>query len=184
MIRPATARIRRRSRFGSRRRTAAPPSRGSAARRKGGCKANDFEPHLVLRETVKRQVAHTDVLESAEAVLDAGALPVPVPDLEDWQRPSGTAGVVAEHVTRQPWASVCHSCTGSRRTMTRLPSGQSCGPRPGRAGEFRHPRGQLRNLSAVACLSVSIDRHPPRPARGGSLAVSSRCCPRSSVSNI
>lgn len=74
-----------------------------------GRKANDFEPHLILRETVKRQVAHTDALESAEAVLDAGALPVP--DLEDRQRPSGTAGVVAEHVTRQPSASVCHSCT-------------------------------------------------------------------------
>ena len=84
-------------------------------------------------------------------------------------RQPGARGVlVAKQVIRHPLWSVSRSWAPgwgrSRRAMTRIPGGQSCGPpgRTGRRGRGRHPRGQFGDLGALTGLPVTVDRGPPR----------------------
>ena len=92
MMRPATARIRNRRRLGSQRRagSVSVEGQGLGPGEQVGGEGDDLEPDPVLGVAVEGQVAQPGVLQAADAVLAAGALPVP--DLEIGQAPAAVLG--------------------------------------------------------------------------------------------
>jgi hypothetical protein len=122
---------------------------------------------------VEGQVPQPGVLERADAVLDAGALPVPDFEVRMGQPwwPVGSTGVlVAKQVIRQPLWSVNLSWAPgwgrSRRAMTRMSSGQCWGPN--RAGERVGMVGA--GIQSVRSATCAPSRGMPAPSTASTQA--------------
>ena len=91
-MRPATARIRNRSRLGSHRRAGSVGWKASVwvQASRSAARATTSSQSRFFVVVVEGQVPQPGVLEVADAVLTTGALPVA--DLEHWQSPAGAAG--------------------------------------------------------------------------------------------
>jgi hypothetical protein len=128
---------------------------------------DDLDPDSVLGVAVEGQVPQAGVLQTADAVLAAGALPVA--DLEDGQGPAGSVGVGGE-AGDPPAVVVGQPQLGTRmRTLAAGNDPHPLGPvlraearrRPGRFGRGWDPGGQFGDLSPVTGFAVAVDRRPP-----------------------